>query len=78
MITLEDVKSQFSPKNYRWFDNCVKRLRKSYYNPDIHFASFVAGYLEVIASTKQLYKADPLLLLESLDGNLPKDLDNES
>ena len=74
MINLEDVKAQFSKANHKWFDNTVKDLRKSYYDQDIHFPSFVAGYLEVLASLKEAYKKEPLLIIESLYGNLPKDL----
>ena len=77
MITLEDVKARFSPANYVWFENTVKDLRKCYRDSDIHFPSFVAGYLEVLAELKETYKKEPLLVIESLDGNLPKDFGYE-
>ena len=73
MINLEDVKSRFSKANHLWFDETVKDLHKLYSDQDIHFPSFVAGYLEVMAEIKETYKKEPLLVIESLDGNLPKE-----
>jgi hypothetical protein len=73
MISIEDVKAQFTPNNYEWFDSVVESLDELYRDRDVHFASFVAGYVEVLASLKEAYKKEPLLIIESLDGNLPKE-----
>lgn len=72
MINLSDVKSRFTPQNYEWFDDTVKMLTELYSDEDVHFPSFVAGYIEVVASIKDAYKKEPLLVIESLDGVVPK------
>ena len=77
MITLKDVRARFLPSNYLWFDETVAEIEKLYRDEEIHFPSFVAGYLEVLANLKETYKKEPLLIIESLDGTLPKDFGYE-
>lgn len=67
MITVQDVKKEYSHLSDQSFAELVLDLIIGTAGDKIHFASYLNGYLAATQEMKAIYAKDPLALLEALD-----------
>ena len=67
MITVQDVKKDNPHLDDEHFSEIVLDLIIGTTGRDIHFASYLDGYLNALHQVKSIYNKAPLELLEALD-----------
>lgn len=67
VITVQEVKKTYPHLDEQYFAELVLDLIIGTAEDDVHFASYLAGYLNAVQLIKSTYAKAPLEFLEALD-----------